>query len=736
MAGKIDFSTYSAKFEFDLSGVKKGFSEIDKNIKNTLSKSLDNIGGQMEKAGKSLSKVAIPLAGLGVAALKVGSDFQAGMSEVQAISGATGDDLDRLTEKAKELGATTKFSASESAEALKYMSMAGWDTNQMLDGLDGVMSLAAASGEDLGLVSDIVTDALTGFGMQAKDAGNFADLLASASSNSNTNVAMMGETFKYVAPLFGAMGYSAEDAALATGLLANAGIKGGQAGTVLRSSITNLINPTDKMKESMEKLGISMTDSNNEMLPFSEVMTQLREKFANLTEEQQAQEAATIFGKEAMSGMLAIINSSEEDFSKLTDATRDYNGVAKEMADVMEDNLQGQMTKLKSALEGVGIQIFEILLPIFSNLVDKLQDVVEWFGNLNPKTQEVIVQIGLLTVVIAPALIIIGKLVAGVGSAITAFTTISTAVAGAGGAIALLTGPIGIAIASITAIIASGVLLYKNWDTVKEKAGQLKDNISQNWDNMKTKISDTWDNVKTKTSDTWGFIKNKVDEHGGGIKGVIGTYMEGYKSVWSAGFKTMDEVTGGKLSEMASKVKDRMSAIKDSIVDSITSSARSWSSNVSNMVSDAQSKFSSIASSVASSFDRVKSAISSGIDKIRDWNNQRVENKEASFSSSGGNTTRYERGTNFVPSDQLAFLHKGEAVIPAHLNQQGKPYQGGQGIGNSGSNDTYEVKIEVKGNMDRSILPEVEKMITKGINKAQESKISKYKDVGIRRPVY
>ena len=320
-----------------------GFYKLGKALE-PVGQKMQDVGKKMESVGKDLTKkITLPLIGLGAAAIKVGSDFEAGMSEVGAISGATGNDLKKLEEKAKEMGATTKFSASESAEALKYMAMAGWDTTQMLDGLDGVMMLAASSGEDLGLVSDIVTDALTAFGMEAKEASNFADLLASASSNSNTNVAMLGESFKYVAPLFGALGYSAEDAALALGLMANAGIKGSQAGTSLKTAIANLANPTDKMAAAMGQLGLSITDANGEMLPFKSVMDELRSKFAGLTEEQQAQYAATIFGKEAMSGMLAIINASPEDYEKLTQATREYNGVAKEMAETMEDNLQGSM---------------------------------------------------------------------------------------------------------------------------------------------------------------------------------------------------------------------------------------------------------------------------------------------------------------------------------------------------------------------------------------------------------
>jgi TP901 family phage tail tape measure protein len=453
-----------------------GWYKLSKSLE-PIGKSMQDIGKKMEAVGKNLSmKVTAPLIGLGAAAVKVGSDFETGMSEVGAISGATGDDLIKLQEKAKEMGATTKFSATEASEGLKYMAMAGWDTSQMLDGLDGVMMLAAASGEDLGLVSDIVTDALTAFGMEAKEASGFADLLASASSNSNTNVALLGESFKYVAPLFGALGYSAEDAALALGLMANAGIKGSQAGTSLKTAIANLANPTDKMATAMGQLGLSITDANGEMLPFKDIMDELRIKFADLSEEQQAQYAATIFGKEAMAGMLSIINASEEDYEKLTEATRNYTGTAKEMADVMQDNLQGEIILLKSALEGVGIQIFEILVPHLQKLVEILQKAVDWFANLSPATQETIVKLAALAAALGPLLLIGGKLVGGIGAAISAFSTISGAIAvattGAAaatpavGALAtaftVLTGPVGIAVVAIAGLTVAGVALYKH----------------------------------------------------------------------------------------------------------------------------------------------------------------------------------------------------------------------------------------------------------------------------------
>ena len=467
MAGTIDFAKYVARFGVDLSGLSNGLEEADKKIKNSLDKSFSDMGGKMSSAGKSLAKISVPLTAIGVLATKVGSDFQASMSEVQAISGATGKDLERLTEKAKEMGASTKFSASESAEALKYMAMAGWDTEQMLGALEGVMSLAAASGEDLGLVSDIVTDALTAFGMEAKQATEFADLLASASSNSNTNVSLLGESFKYVAPLFGSLGYSAEDAALGLGLMANAGIKGGQAGTALRSAITNMIKPTDAMQIAMDKLGLSITDANGEMLPFKSIMDELRVKFKDLTEEQQAQYAATIFGQQSMSGMLAIINASEEDYAKLTDATRNYTGSAKEMADVMQENLQGRITKLKSALEGLGIKIFEIMLPYAEKMVGVIQKLVDWLDGLDLGTQKIIVGIGALIAVASPLLIIGGKVATGIGSIIGLFGKLSTVSAvTTTGVSSVASGIGGVGIAA-----KAGALLLNPWTLAIAGAG-------------------------------------------------------------------------------------------------------------------------------------------------------------------------------------------------------------------------------------------------------------------------
>lgn len=334
--------------KIDTNGFKSGIDKI---------KSIAQAG--VSAVTTTLAGITAALGAAVMPAATVGSSFEAAMSKVSAISGATGDSLQSLTDKAKEMGAKTKFSASESASALQYMAMAGWNTESMLNGIDGIMNLAAADGLDLATTSDIVTDALTAFNLKASDSTHFADVLAKASSSANTNVSMLGESFKYVAPLAGTMGYSVEDVSLALGLMANASVKGSMAGTSLKTALSNLASPTEEMSNVMTQYGISISDAEGNALPLIDVMKQLREKFSGLSETEQAAAASTLFGKEAMSGMLAIINASDSDFDNLTKNINNADGAAQAMADTMQDNLQGQITILKSGLEGLGIEIYE-----------------------------------------------------------------------------------------------------------------------------------------------------------------------------------------------------------------------------------------------------------------------------------------------------------------------------------------------------------------------------------------
>lgn len=316
-------------------------------------------------------------AGAGIAdTVKTYADFEAAMSEVKAISGATSEEFAQLTEKANQMGAVTKFTASESAEAFKYMAQAGWDAKEMMDGIEGLMSLAAASGEDLGTTSDIVTDALTAFGMAAKDSGRFADVMAMAANATNTDVAKMGDTFKYVAPVAGALGYSIEDTAVAIGLMANNGIKASQAGTSLRSLLTNLTHPVGQAEDAINDLGISITNADGSVKPLSQTLQELRSKFSALSEAERAQYAAMLAGQEGMSGLLAIVNASEQDFASLTDQINNSSGAAEEMADIMVDNLAGKFELFTGSLDSMKLSLGEKFKPYLIEALDWLTNKV------------------------------------------------------------------------------------------------------------------------------------------------------------------------------------------------------------------------------------------------------------------------------------------------------------------------------------------------------------------------
>lgn len=445
----------AAVLTLDKAMFDKGISEAEGQAQGFGSKLKSGISGGVKAAAGALTASTGAVVSFGKSAVEAGMTFDTSMSQVAAISGATGIEFEQLREKAKEMGASTVFSASEAADAMNYMAMAGWKTEDMLGGIEGIMNLAAASGEDLASTSDIVTNALTAFGMKVEESGKFADILAVASSNANTDVAMMGETFKYVAPIAGTLGFNAEDTAVAIGLMANSGIQASQAGTSLRGALTRLVKPTKDMQEAMVGLGLAtvetehtfdqakidklqskvadktaaaekaqisynnavskygansaqaqkaaisletaqrklaeataeltkeqagydeetgiqnnlLTNSEGEMKSLNEIVVQLRSTFADLTEAEKAEAAATLFGQEAASGMLAIINASEEDFDKLTEAVNNADGAAQQMAETMTDNLAGDITKFQSAMEGAQIMLSDQLTPSLREFV-------------------------------------------------------------------------------------------------------------------------------------------------------------------------------------------------------------------------------------------------------------------------------------------------------------------------------------------------------------------------------
>ncbi|WP_214520670.1 phage tail tape measure protein [Staphylococcus pseudintermedius] len=450
---------------------------------------LTSVGESMKSVGRSMSMyVTAPVvAGFGLAAKK-SIDFDDSMRKVKATSGATGKEFNLLRDKALEMGAKTKFSASESAEALQYMSLAGWDTKDMLNGIDSVMQLAAASGEDLGQVSDIVTDGLSAFGLKAKDSSHFADVLAQTSSKANTDVSGLGEAFKYVAPVAGSFGFSVEDTSIALGLMANSGVKASQAGTALKSMMTKLAKPTGEAKKTMESLGISITDSEGKMLPFRDIMDQLRGSLGGLSKAQQSAAVKTLFGQEAMSGILPIINASDEDYQKLTKSIDNSTGASKRMSDEMEGGIGGSIRKMKSALESMAISIGDVLAPHIRRAADFLAMLADKFTSFPGWVKTGVVGLGVFAAALGPLILTTGMFTAALGSIMTTLGPLMTGIVKAGGlmnflgtkapfaakgltlvggAFKFMLGSVGLAIAAVVAIGTAFVVAYKKSETFR-----------------------------------------------------------------------------------------------------------------------------------------------------------------------------------------------------------------------------------------------------------------------------
>jgi len=548
----------------DTTGFKDGLKgainqlKVFSNEQASISDKLTGLGSAFTGAGKTLTKnLTTPLVGLGTVAVNTTATFDSSMSKVQAISGAVGDDFDRLREKAKEMGAKTKFSASEAADAFTYMAMAGWKTEDMLDGIEGIMSLAAASGEDLAATSDIVTDALTAFGLTAKDSAHFADVLAAASNSANTNVSMLGESFKYVAPVAGALGYTAEDTSIALGLMANSGIKASQAGTALRTILTNMADPTDTVASAMEILNVSLTDSEGNMKSLREIMEDLKVGFGNLSEAESAQVASMLAGKEGMSGLLAIVNSSETDFNKLAEAIDNADGTAENMANTMLDNLNGQLTILKSALEGAAIAFGDLLMPLIRDLVSLLQGAVDWVNNLTEAQKETIVRIAEVAAVVGPVLLILGKVVKSITSIISIVNKAKTVILAIKPVITALmatlkANPIGLVITAIAALVAAFTYLWNNCESFRQFWINL-------WEGIKSTFSSVveWFNTTIASISAWF---ESIPER---IQAVFQSIGDWFSGIWTSITTWFTELPG--------KVWNWLTNTAQSIIDWLTS---------------------------------------------------------------------------------------------------------------------------------------------------------------------
>ena len=673
---------------------------------------LQAAGDKISGVGSKLMPVTAAVAGLGAAAVKTVSEFDSSMSQVAAVSGATGADFDALRAKAREMGAETKFSAAEAADAMNYMAMAGWKTEDMLNGIEGIMNLAAASGEDLASVSDIVTDALTAFGLSAEDSGHFADLLAAASSNANTNVSMLGESFKYAAPVMGAMGYSAEDAALALGLMANSGVKASQAGTTLRNLLSRMAHPTADVADAMEALGLSLDDGEGNMLSFRALMEDMRKGFGGLKISQEdltagvseldaaladgtmtevdynialhdlmeraygaegamkAEAAAMLAGKGNMAGLLAIVNASQEDWDKLAGAIDNcseemdgYNGAAAKMAAVMQDNLEGQITILKSQLSELAISFGDMLMPTIRKVVEGVQGFVDKLNSMDERTRQIIITIGLVVAAIGPALVVIGKVVSAVGTVLTVVPQIVSTVKTIGTGLqtlwtTLAANPITLVIAAIAALVAAFIYFWNTseefrnfwidlWEGIKEAASKAWEGITagfkeagegirQSWESIKEACSKAWEGIKTTFEpaaeffgSVWDAAKQTVQEklaamkaayeaHGGGVKGFFAAWWEGIKGYYTAGFDFLDNLTGGKLTAIANSFREKWNGIRDRNKETLEEIKANMSERFEAAKATVTGIWDNLKTTAANTWEGIKKAITNPIDAAQE----------------------------------------------------------------------------------------------------------------------
>lgn len=385
-----------------------------------------NVGQSITTAGQKLLPFSLAMAGLAGVSTKTASTFSDSMLKVQSLSGATGAEFDKLRQTALDFGSSTAWSASEVADAMGYMALAGFDAGEIMQSTSGMLNLASASGENLATVTDILTDSMTAFGDSAQDANRYADVLATTQAKSNTTVGMLGDAFKYVAPLAGSFGYKMEDVATSLGMMANAGVKGSMAGTSLSAVMTRLGNNTSGARDAIESLGVEFFNADGTARNLSDVMKDLADATANMTVEEKANFATTVAGQEAQKGLLAILNQGSEAYGELEDSIKNCNGSAEGMAENMESGIGGAIRSMKSAIEGASIALGDAMAPTIQSVAEKIASLAKWFSELPAPLQSAIAKAILFGATLAPMLLIIGKTVTGIGVLINVFTKLKT----------------------------------------------------------------------------------------------------------------------------------------------------------------------------------------------------------------------------------------------------------------------------------------------------------------------
>lgn len=492
--------TLKDQFSATLKNVNSHMTEFSKKA-NYMGRDITKTGKSLERTGASLTtSLTLPIVGMGIASAKAGMDFEAAMSKVKAISGATGSDFKQLNDLALKLGADTSFSASQAAEGMENLASAGFNVKEIVSAMPGMLDLAAAGGVQISEASDIAASSLRGFGLEANAAGHVADVLAKAAADTNAGISDMGLALKYAAPPSHALGLSLEEVSAAIGIMANSGIKADMAGTTIRGALTRLSSPSKEAATMMANIGFKAFDSHGKMLPLAQVIGNLQKSTSKLTDEQKQNAIATIFGQETMSGMLTLVQAGPAEMQKLTDGFKKSTGAAKDMAKTMQDNGKGSIEQMMGSLETAGIKISQILAPSIKKIADRITELANKFSNLNPKTQEFIIKTLGIVAITGPIILFVGKITLSIGNLITGFSRLSKSITNAGGIMAWLKTPGNFVVIAIVAIITIIAVLYvawtENWGNIQGKTKAFTAAIKKEVDTFVTDVKEAWKRFK------------------------------------------------------------------------------------------------------------------------------------------------------------------------------------------------------------------------------------------------
>ena len=527
-----------------------------------LGEQFKQVGAKMTAVGKDLTtKVTLPLAMVGTVAAKKFAEVDKTMQLTNSTMNNSAEEAELLNKAMKSAAASSTYGMSDAATATLNFARAGLSAEQAASALAPAMALAAGEGGELDTVSAGLVATINGFHGSFDDAAKYADVFANACNNSALDVNSLSTAMSVAAPIFSSAGYSVKDAALYMGVMANNGIEANKAANSLKTGMARLISPSKEGAEMMDKLGISVTNADGSMKDSVQIQKELHDSFATLSESEQIAAASAIFGKNQMAPWLALINTAPGDVDALSEAL-DKEGTAMEMQSAMMSGFAGSIEQLKSGLDVLLTSLGEALAPIIQKVVAGLQVLVNWFNNLSPQMQTVIATIGVIVAAIGPVLVILGTIASAIGSIITLVGTLGPALGALGGIFAALTGPVGIVIAIIAALIAIGVLLYKNWDTIKAKALEVKNWVVAQWNALKASVSAIFNNIKATATSIWNSIKSAVTSAANTIKSMVSGAFSSLKGTVSAAWNAIKNAITNPIQTAVGLVRAAISKIK------------------------------------------------------------------------------------------------------------------------------------------------------------------------------